>query len=244
MDSTKLTIGALAIGVLILLGFIFTSSGTSVSAVGESVLKATPDKVSVYINAEARNKTAADAKAEHDRIVDELTLKLLRAGVKSDEIKTQSYNIYPEYDWSDGTQKEKGYVVSQQFIIETADFDSVVEIVDAAVNAGTYVSYINFELSEEKQDEYKTRVLEEAGKDAKKKAEAIAAGVDKKVGRLVSVESQDFYYPGPIIYYDKVAVAGAEGSGIAEARSAALNLAPSDIEVRATIKVEYKLRSF
>ncbi len=241
--NTKYTIGALALGVLIVVGLIFANgSGAMVSAVGESTIKAQPDKVSVYLTAEGRGKTAGEAKDAHDKIVDDLTISLLKMGFSKDEIKTQSYNIYPEYDWSAGTQKEKGFVASEQIIVETSDFGKTSDIVDAGIDSGALVSYINFELSTEKQSEYKTQALEEAGKDAKKKAEATASGLGKSLGGLVSVETQDYNY-GPYVYYDK-AVASSTGSGVAEARSAALNLAPQDIEVRATIRVEYKLRSF
>ena len=64
----------------------------------------------------------------------------------------------------------------------------------------------------------------------------------KNLGRLVSIQSEEFNYgPYPVFSY-------AEGSSGAiakdEARQAALNLAPQDIEVTANVRVSYKLSSF
>ena len=98
-------------------------------------------------------------------------------------------------------------------------------------------SGINFELSPQKQSEYKTQALEQASADAKSKASATAAGLGKKLGRLVSVESQDFNY-GPVVYYAKAE----SSSGAADAREAALQINPTDLNVYANVGVTYTIR--
>ncbi len=239
MDN-KILAGALIIGIVLIAGYLaVNSSGAVVSARGEGVLEATPDEVSVGLNVMTKNLTAQDAKDAHDKIVDDLMIGLLRAGLEKKDIKVVSYNIYPEYDYTDGRPKQIGFLVQQDFVVETEDFELVPEIVDAGIEAGALISYINFELSEDKQKEFKASALEEASADAKSKAEATANGLGKKLGSLVSVKNEDFYY-GPYPYF--AAAEGAKDS--ASAREAALNLSPRDIEVRASIVVEYKLRAF
>jgi len=71
----------------------------------------------------------------------------------------------------------------------------------------------------------------------KKKVDYVFLG--KNIGKLLSIEGEEFNY-GPIIYYR----ADSAGGSIAEAKQAAVNLVPSDLEVSASVKVEYKLRSF
>lgn len=235
----------IAVGILVLVVgyFLVYSNEASVSATGTSVIKAQPDLVSVNINVETRGESAQIAQEKNKEISDKLLLGLIKSGYNSDELKFVNYNIYPEYDWKNGVQKFKGYVVSQQLIVKTENVKKVPEIVDIGINSGALVSYINFELSEEKQSEYKKKALEKAGMDAKEKAEATASGVGKRLGRLVSVQSEDFYY-GPLNLYDKTL---AEASGrdlIQEARNTALNISPQDIEVRATIIVQYKISNF
>lgn len=239
LDNKKIALG-LIVAIIIIAGLIYMSaSSATVSAQGTSVLKATPDKVSVNVVIEAKDKTAHGAKDKHDKILDDLTLQLLKIGINKDDIKTANFNIYPEYNWQNGKNEQIGYIARQDIVVEIKDFDIVASVVDAAVNSGALVSSINFELSEKKQSEYKTQALEEAGKDARKKAEATAAGLDKKLGSLVSVQSEDFNYI-PYRYFE----ATAEGGSATQAKDAAVNLAPRDLDVTATIRVEYKLRNF
>ncbi len=242
--NDKTIIAIVVAAVLLVGGYLYYSSGPIVTAQGYSSLSAQPDEVSVYLNIETKGATAQEAKDKHSEIADKAITELLKLGFERKEIQTINYQIYPEYDWSSGTQKQKGYIASQQIVVETKEFDKVADIVDASVNAGALVSSINFELSDERQSEYKTQVLQEAGKDAEKKAEATAAGLGKKLGRLVSVSSQDFYYPGPMAYYSKSGESTSISSDNAEAQRAAMNIAPSDIDVTASISVQYKLRSF
>ena len=239
IDNRTIVIG-LIIAVIIVAGLIYISSTSAiVSAQGNSVLKANPDKVSINLVIEAKNKTAQGAKDRHDKILDETVLQLLKIGIDRKDIKTINFNIYPEYNWENGKNEQIGYIARQDIIVETKNFDLVASIIDVSIDAGALVSYINFELSEEKQSEYKTQALEEAGKDARKKAEATASGLDKKLGKLVSVQSEEFNYI-PYRYFEATV---AEGSA-AQAKQAAINLAPRDIDVTATIRVEYKLRNF
>lgn len=238
--ENKSTIIVLAIAIILIGGFLYISnSGAIVTAQGTSILKVQPDKVSINLNIETRGKTSQEAKDLHDEILDKVITNLIKTGLDKDEVKTVNFNIYPDYTYNDGTRKENGFIAQESLVVETSDFSKVAAIVDASIEGGALVSYINFELSEEKQSEFKAKSLEEAGKDARKKAEATASGVDKKLGKLVSVKSQDFNY-GPIMYFE----AGAVKDSAAGAKEAALNIAPKDMEVSATIIVEYRLKSF
>ena len=237
----KLIVGILIVAIIFVVVYIgIGSSGAVVSAVGESNIEVQPDLVKVYLNLEAKDKSSKVAKDSLDIISDKVQIALLRLGLSKEEIKMQSYNIYQEYDWKNGEQIEKGFVANQQIVIETKEFDLTAEIVDAAIDNGALVSWINFELSDEKQNEYKIKALEEAGKDANKKAEATASGLGKKLGRLVSVENQEFNY-GPYVYFEAKAQGGIADSSV---RQAALDIAPRNVDVNARISVKYKLRSF
>ena len=235
----KYIVAIIVIAVVLVGGYLYFSSQPIVSAQGFSSLNVEPDKVSVYLNIETRGATAQEVKDKNAEISDKVLDEMIKLGFERKEIQTLNYNIYPDYDWTSGTQKQRGYIASQQIIVKTNNFDKVAQVVDKSVDAGALVSSINFELSDEKQNSYKAQALEEASKDAEKKAESTAAGLGKKLGRLVSVSSQDFYYPGPIAYY-----ARAEGDSGAIAEKAAVNIAPSDIEVTASVSVQYKLSSF
>ncbi|MEK6926797.1 MAG: SIMPL domain-containing protein [Nanoarchaeota archaeon] len=240
----EIYLGLLVLGILII-GYFIINSGPSVSAQGSSVLKVKPDLVSVYITVETSNTTAILAQDANQEISDKLLYELVRIGFDKDELEFVGYNVYPEYDRYDYT-KIKGYHVYQQLVVKTNETSKVPGIVDSAINSGALVSYINFELSEKKQNEYKIQALEEASRDAKLKAQGIAVGQGKKLGKLVSLGNQDYQYRGPIAMYSKVSASGAEDMAVsnAQAKEVAMDLNPQDTEVSANINAVYRLRLF
>ena len=248
--NNKIVYTLIVIGVLIVGWYIFDSNAPSVSAQGQAMIKAKPDQVSVYVYIETHNKTAQAAQDTNSQVREAVVDAIKAAGVSNGSIQFQQYSIYPEYDWSSGRQTQKGYVASQSLVINSSDFGKVPSVVDSIIAAGGLVSSIQFELSQAKQNEYKSQALEAAGKDAQTKATATAAGLGKKLGRLVAVQTSDFNYPGPIMYYAKTMMADASGSSgygsasaqdISAVREAANNISPQDIEVSATLQVQYKL---
>lgn len=243
MDK-RILVGILILGILFAGFFITRSTGAIVSAQGESVIEVIPDKTSVSITIDVKNKTAQSVQESIKQISDKTMLALLSIGIDEKDIELQNYNIYPDYEWTpQGGSREKGFRGNQMIIVKLSDFEKAPEVVDVAVNSGALISYINFELSQEKQNEYKAKALEEAGKDAKKKAESTAAGIGKKIGRLVSIESTEFNY-APWVYYQK-SYDSAEAIDMvaagSEAREAAISINPKTSEVRASVRVTYKI---
>lgn len=241
LKKNKNLIWIAAVIVVVIAGYFVYNSGPVVGAQGSASLKAMPDEVSVNINVETKNDSAQNAQNANKEISEKLLAGLVIAGFNKDELKFVNYYINPDYDWKTG--KQKGYVVSQQLVVRTSNVEKVPAVVDAAVSAGALVSYINFELSEQKQGEYKIKALEEASKDAKKKAGAIALGQGRRLGRLVKLENQEFNYPGPIYAYQKGASEDMMVSN-SEARKVASNLAPNEMEISASVSASYKLSIF
>lgn len=217
-------------------------SNNNVSVVGISKVKVTPDLIGVYFNVEALNKTATQAKDENARIVDDLITALVKKGFERKQIQTLSFSIYEDYSWEDGKRTPKGYRATHVIKVEMSSEQSekIGEVIDSGVEAGASISYINFELSQEKQNEYKVKALRQATEDARIKAESIAEGLEKKLGRIVSVSNSDFrYYPW--LLYDTKSVSS--GENVAEsAKQATTNIQPGEQDINAQVSVVYKLR--
>lgn len=224
-----------------IVGVVLLKSGSvseqTVSASGNYQKAVAPDQVVIYVLVQTRDNISADnAKNENARISDNVMTALIKAGLEKKDIETEYYNIYPEYDWSDGSQKLIGYVASNSLKITTKDFANAGKIVDGAVNAGALINNINFELSNEKSNEYKAVALAEASKDAKIKAESIAAGLGKSLGKLVSVSANDYnYYPYPIY-------ARSEMAGGSDAMKVATDINPQNVDISASATVVYEIR--
>lgn len=229
-------VALLVIGILV--GYsIFNKKGTekTVTVNGNSQMTVAPDQVVVNLLIQTKNMQADKAKNENAIISDKVISGLVRIGIDRESIETENYNIYPEYDWSSGTQKLLGYVTSNYIKIKTDKFDKVGKIVDVAVDNGALVNYINFELSNAKSNEYKAKVLAEASKDAKTKAEAIAEGLGRKVGGLVSVSTSDYYYtPYPLYRMEA-------GEGV-NVKTVATDIQPKSLDITASVTVVYEIK--
>lgn len=222
---------------VLVIGYYFYISGPQVMTTGYSEISATPDLISVYVNIEGRDMDIQKAQEKSLNISDKFLLELEQLGIPEDDIELSNYNTYEDYDWQTG--KTKGYVASQQMIIRIKDFNKTILVIRAATNSDALVSGINFELSSSRQNEYKAAALKEAGKDARIKADALAEGLGKSVGRLVSVQSQDFnYYPYPYFSRDEMAV------GNSGAEKALADMSPQDLDVSASVSATYTMTQF
>ena len=232
----KLIIGIVVV-LAVIVGYYFYLSGPQITSVGNSKISVTPDIISIYVNAEGRDLDIQKSQEKSLEIATNFLLELEKIEIDSSEVGLSGYNTYPEYNWTTG--EIKGYVTSQQMIVKVSDFNKILLIVRAATNSKALVSWVNFELSSEKENEYKAQALKEASKDARVKANAIAEGVGKRIGRVVSVQTQDFYYT-PYPYYARADMA----VGNLEVESAMREISPKDLDVSASVSVTYSMTLF
>ena len=227
------------ISILTIKSFV-SSSKDSLQVNGQSTIKVTPDLITLSYNVETKGNTSKEAEDSNTDIVNDLIYRVIQLGFDKTDLKTENFNIYPEYDWQSGEQKLLGYKAVHSLKIELTvdEMSKAGELIDAGTNAGTGISYINFELSPELEQEYKSKSIKLAAQDAKIKAEAIAEGFDKKVGKLVSVSLSEGNYYSPWRMYDSMEA----GGSVAMAKEAVANIQPSEKEITAYVSAVYKLR--
>jgi uncharacterized protein YggE len=216
-------------------------SGNTITVNGNSIIKVIPDIVTIYFNIETNGSTAKEAKDANSEIVDDLITGLVKEGFDREDIQTLSLNIYEDIRWENDRQKSYGYKASHQIKVElsTSQTDKIGDVIDAGVDVGALLQWINFELSNDKQNEYKAQALKEAGEDAKIKAESLAEGLDKKLGSLVSVSTSDWGYRPWNLY-----TSSNKGmmEDVAMAKEATTSISPGSQEVTGYVSAVYKLR--
>ncbi|MEK6934739.1 MAG: SIMPL domain-containing protein [Nanoarchaeota archaeon] len=242
---TGIAIIGLVIAVLVLAfrpsvidgGNVVPGEKNTISATGVAEATVIPDLAVVYISVETLKDTADESKNENSVISDRVLASLEVIGIDDGDIETLNYNIYPEYDWSVGKQKLKGYRTSNTIKVETENFDLIGRVIDVSVDAGANrIDNIQFEMSPEKESEAKKEALEKASRDAREKAEATASGLNVRLGKIVSVSAQDYYYmPYPFF----------KGGMVEEAReavAAAPDIRPGELETSATVSVVFEIK--
>src|SRR4030042_4222874 len=88
------------------------TSGKTVTVQGVSNIEVMPDLVTVYFNIETKGKTSSEATTANNDIYDDLIEEMIIAGFEEDDVKTQSFNVYPNTYWEDGRTKTDGYIAN------------------------------------------------------------------------------------------------------------------------------------
>lgn len=237
---TLIIVGAIVLLAVIGLAVYFQiKPSQTVNVDGIAEVKAMPDKVAVYFNIETTGVDAKEAKDKNSEIVDNVITALIKLGFERKEITTESFNIYPEYNWYNNRQDLKDYKATYSLKVEFSSEETgkIGDVIDAGVDNGANINYINFELSLEKQNEYKAIALQQATEDAKTKAGGIASGLGKSVGRVVSISSSNFdYYPWAL-YNAEAGVAS-----VAEAKAATTNIQPGEQTISGRVSVVFALK--
>ena len=239
MKNNNLVTILIALVVIIGLVLYFNSQKekTTLNVSGQSTIEALADEASIYIGIETLKGNAEDSKNENSIISEKVLKSLENSGINKNDIETSSYNIYPEYNWDNGKQELKGYKTSNILKVKTKDFSKIGKIVDVSVdNGATLIQSINFELSQEKQNEIKQEAISKASEDARIKANATAQGLNAKLGKVKQVAVSDYnYYPYPYFLAES-------GGGVLDARKAvSAEILPGKLEVKASVNVVFEL---
>ena len=218
---------------------ITTTSRDVVTVQGTSTISVIPDRVSVYFNIQTNGSTSAEANDANTEIYNDLVDALLNLGFERSEIGTQNFNVYPNYEYDENGRTQNGYVAVHSVKIELPanQTSRLTSAVDGGIDAGAGISYINFELSPSLQSEYKAQALGLASQDARVKAEAVAEGFDKSIGRLVSVSVDNYNYYPWVAYAAEDSLA----SG-AMAKTAASSITPTEQDITAMVSATYKIK--
>ncbi len=238
MDKSVQIALIVVVGIIVLALIAPNLSNTTqntISVAGQATIHVLPDLAGIYFSVDTKGTTANEAGDKNAEIVTNLTRALAALGFDEGDIQTQSYNIYPDYDYRTG--QTTGYRATHSLRVEVPANQSakIGSVVDAGLDAGAGIGYINFELSSDNQNKYKTEAMKLAAQDATSKATGVAEGLGKKLGSLVSVSVDNYNYV-PWLAYD------ASGATPAQAKAEATNIVPSEQDISASVTAVFKIR--
>lgn len=208
----------------------------AISVSGESQIEVMPDKAEVYASIVTNSTSAKEAKDEAAEIFSRVKSALLKAGIKAENIESNSYAITPIYEWNDIFKRSdfKGYQVTHTIKVTTTEINTTGDIIDAAVNSGAnQVNQIVFDLSKELEKDIYHEALTEAASLAKTKAASIADALGVKLGKIKTVTESSGYYTPYVNSYRSDISSGAEMS------YAKSEISPQKVTVTGRISVSY-----
>lgn len=154
----------------------------------------------------------------------------------SDNIKTTSYRVSPQYFYVKETRKTRidAYLVTNQVKIRTEKFKSVNNILETALkNGANKIDNLHFYL--ENKDQVCAELLTEAATKAKTEAEIVAKALGSSIKGIKRVTSScDSSNPRPMrALYDGLS---------AKEESAHIPIEAGDLNVNADIYAEFYVR--
>lgn len=209
---------------------------------GESTVKVAPDQAWATVSVETRDAKAPQARQLSAVAMTAVMAALKSSGVAADAIKTVGYSLNPDYEYVNGRQRMKGFVVSNQVQVRIDDITRVADVLDA-VGALTLAASSNMTIANLRFDLKNRSALERdalrlAVMDAMENVKAMAAGAGATLGRIARIDQtsrpQQFDKIEPMM---AMASRGAVGESIV-----GTPISPSEIEITTSVMLTVEIR--
>ena len=164
--------------------------------IGEASVSVEPDVSYINVGVSYTAETVAEARGEAAAAMDAIIAAVKAHGLEDKDIRTTSFNIWPQYDWVEteedgqrvGKQVLVGYEVNNSARLTVRDLDAIGQIIDDTAAAGGDATRINgISFSVENPEQYEEGLRESTVADALAKAEHLAELAGVSVGKLTYI---------------------------------------------------------
>jgi uncharacterized protein YggE len=218
----------------------------SFSASGEGKVVAVPDVAQFDFTVVTEGgKDLGSLQADNTKKVNAAIDFVKGEGVDTKDVKTQSYNVSPRYQYYSCNHPESsvtpcppseivGYTVNQSIQVKVRDFSKTGDILSGVVKAGANtVSALQFTIDD--PTAVKAQARAEAIEKAKQQAEEIANAGGFKIGKLLGIDESGIY---PTSYYG---MGGAVmDKSVASAPMPTIEAGSQDVTVNITLRYEIR----
>ncbi len=211
----------------------------NVTVTGQGKIAYTPDIAIVTLGVQI-DKVAKpeDALNQLNAKVANIIKEVKATGVNPEDIQTQNYSLYPQYDYKDNISSVSGYNANEQLVIKVNGYDKdpnrLSQVIAAASKAGAnQVNNLSFDASN--MNDLKQQARLAAIADAKAKSSALAATAGVRLGDITGWYENLI---GPTPYMTADYGKGGMGAGAASAPQ----IPSGDREVIIEIGVTYNIK--
>jgi len=199
----------------------------SVSGTGRVLL--TPDIADLRLGVTTTAKTVEEARAANATLMTAVISALKGLGIADRDVQTTTLSLGPVYDYSTNTNPPRltGYTLTNVVAVTIRDLEVAGAVIDGTMAAGaTTLDSITFRVADQTTAEKEAR--EAAMREARAKAETLAAAAGVSIDSVASISETVTPIPYPV-YYGNAAVL----------RDAATPVEAGTNEVSVTIAVVY-----
>jgi uncharacterized protein YggE len=209
-------------------------SGGRVTVMGVGEIQAAPDMVSIVVEVVKNDGSPVDASADARKAMNTVLAAARRVVPLANDLKTTRISINPEYEWTDGKRKFRGYVASQSLEItlrELPRLDSLLEY----LNKSQFTSLGNLDFRHSKSDSLQREARVLALRNAADNAKSLCAAAGRSCDELTGVRAGGAMGPGPMPMMEFKAMR-------ADASGSAMPVQPGSMSFSASVEADYRLK--
>ena len=202
---------------------------------GSGSVVAEPDIATLQLGVSVEKKTVAEAR-EAAAVAMTAVIDALKAnGIAENDIQTERFSIYPQYDYTDNGRVLRGYRVNNTVSAKVRELENLSEVIDDAAEAGGDIVVVNsIQFMIEDPTRLQTQARSLAVKDAAAKAKTLADASGVTLGKPVAITETTSGGSPPIAF------ARSEGFAADSARSST-PIEAGELTVIVNITIVYEI---
>lgn len=225
---------ALALGLFLAASPALSAPTRTLSVMGEAYEQVVPDEAVIGLQIMSQSSDLDDAKRQQDAKLEKLFAITDALKLERKQLKTDSVQLNPEYDYIDGKQVFKGYQGVMSLSITLADIAKVGEVMQKLVAGGFDHLYgVRYQVKDPHL--VQAKLLDEAYGNAKAKAEQMAKYAKQTLGAPLKIAEKEADSERPTPYLR------AQAMDMEASSKAAPNPPAGEQELSAAVSVTFEL---
>ncbi len=207
----------------------------SIHVNGSGSVTGEPDIATLYLGVSVEKASVEEAREIAASAMTAVIESLKANDIAENDIQTENFSIYPQYDYTDEGRVLRGYRVNNTVSATARELESLSDIVDDAIGAGgdiVVVNSIQFMIEDPTPLQSQARAL--AVKDAEAKAKTLAEASSVILGKPITI-TETTRTTGPPIAFAEAADFAAE-----EARSST-PIQAGELTVTINVSITYEI---
>ena len=185
----------------------------SIHVTGSGSVTGEPDIATLYLGVSVEKESVEEAREEAASAMTAVIESLKANDIAENDIQTENFSIYPQYDYTEEGRVLRGYSVNNTVSAAVRDLESLSDIIDDAIGAGgniVVVNAIQFMIEDPTPLQAQARAL--AVKDAKMKAQTLAEASGVSLGKPITITETTHTAGPPVAYAESAEFAADDGA--------------------------------
>ena len=147
-----------------------------------------PDIAMLNLGVSVEKETVAEAREEAAAAMAGVIASLKANDIAENDIRTERFSIYPQYDYTDNGRVLRGYSVNNTVSAKVRELENLSDVIDDAAEAGGDIAVVNsIQFMVENPTPLQAQARGLAAKDAAAKAQTLAEASGVTLGKPITI---------------------------------------------------------